>query len=123
MRAGEAAKALRQTNDARTNRMDLRRYSRLIRFRGTSLLEHVGDFQSAGTEPGGRLKARPHKTVRLIPVIGWVSSISQRFRKKRMERFAREFALTEATRVLDVGGVPETWALLDRPPRVTLLNT
>jgi SAM-dependent methyltransferase len=40
-----------------------------------------------------------------------------------MERFAREFGLTAGTSVLDVGGVPDTWALLDRPPRVTLLNT
>ncbi len=39
-----------------------------------------------------------------------------------MRRFAREFGVTSATRVLDVGGAPETWDLLDVRPRVTLLN-
>jgi hypothetical protein len=40
-----------------------------------------------------------------------------------MARFAREFALTAETTILDVGGAPETWDLLDVRPRVTLLNT
>ena len=40
-----------------------------------------------------------------------------------MRRFAREFRLTSATRILDVGGAPETWELLAERPRVTLLNT
>jgi hypothetical protein len=40
-----------------------------------------------------------------------------------MARFAREFALTPNTTILDVGGAPETWDLLDLRPRVTLLNT
>jgi len=40
-----------------------------------------------------------------------------------MQRFAREFRVTSATRILDVGGAPETWDLLAERPRVTLLNT
>jgi hypothetical protein len=52
-----------------------------------------------------------------------VSAISARFRARRMDRFAREFALTPATRILDVGGSPDTWDLLRIRPRVTLLNT
>ena len=40
-----------------------------------------------------------------------------------MERFARELEITAATRVLDVGGTPETWDMLAVRPRVTLLNT
>jgi 2-polyprenyl-3-methyl-5-hydroxy-6-metoxy-1,4-benzoquinol methylase len=40
-----------------------------------------------------------------------------------MERFAREFGVCETTRILDVGGAPETWDLLAVRPRVTLLNT
>lgn len=40
-----------------------------------------------------------------------------------MQRFARELAITAETRVLDVGGTPETWDLLSVRPRVTLLNT
>ncbi len=40
-----------------------------------------------------------------------------------MQRFAHEFQVTAATRILDVGGAPETWDLLAERPRVTLLNT
>jgi Methyltransferase domain len=40
-----------------------------------------------------------------------------------MHRFAREFDIGADTRVLDVGGSPETWELLAVRPRVTLLNT
>jgi hypothetical protein len=40
-----------------------------------------------------------------------------------MRRFARELQLTAQTRVLDVGGTPETWEMLPVRPRVTLLNT
>jgi hypothetical protein len=40
-----------------------------------------------------------------------------------MARFAREFALTPEMTILDVGGAPETWDLIDIRPRVTLLNT
>ena len=38
-------------------------------------------------------------------------------------RFAAELRVTEATRVLDIGGTPEYWELLPLRPRVTLLNT
>ena len=40
-----------------------------------------------------------------------------------MERFARELAITSSTRILDVGGTPETWDMLAVRPQVTLLNT
>jgi ubiquinone/menaquinone biosynthesis C-methylase UbiE len=40
-----------------------------------------------------------------------------------MRRFARELHITAETRVLDVGGTPETWDMLPARPRVTLLNT
>jgi SAM-dependent methyltransferase len=45
------------------------------------------------------------------------------FRRRRMARFVRELAITAETRVLDVGGTPETWDLAGVRPRVTLLNT
>uniref|UniRef100_Q021E4 Methyltransferase type 11 n=1 Tax=Solibacter usitatus (strain Ellin6076) TaxID=234267 RepID=Q021E4_SOLUE len=45
------------------------------------------------------------------------------FRKRRMRRFVRELGITADTRVLDVGGTPETWEMLAPAPRVTLLNT
>src|SRR4051794_26254597 len=40
-----------------------------------------------------------------------------------MQRFVRELGITSDTRVLDVGGTPETWEMLAVRPRVTLLNT
>jgi len=39
-----------------------------------------------------------------------------------MRRFARAFAVTTETRVLDVGGTPFNWSLLDVQPRVTIVN-
>jgi ubiquinone/menaquinone biosynthesis C-methylase UbiE len=39
-----------------------------------------------------------------------------------MARFAREFRITPETSILDVGGLPDTWRMLDERPRVTLLN-
>jgi hypothetical protein len=53
---------------------------------------------------------------------GWVTALSRYFRRRRMARFAREFALTPRTRVLDVGGAPDTWRLVAQAPRVILLN-
>lgn len=61
-----------------------------------------------------------------LPWVGRLPSfltLTTRFRRRRMARFAREFAITKETTVLDVGGAPETWNLLDIRPRVTLLNT
>jgi SAM-dependent methyltransferase len=58
--------------------------------------------------------------------VGWHTAfhtVSQRFRRRRMERFALEFAITPETRILDVGGAPDTWELLPVRPQVTLLNT
>jgi hypothetical protein len=40
-----------------------------------------------------------------------------------MQRFVRELHIGAETRVLDVGGTPETWDMVERRPRVTLLNT
>src|SRR3954469_19918693 len=40
-----------------------------------------------------------------------------------MQRFVRELHITAWTRVLDVGGTPDTWNLPPARPRVTLLNT
>ena len=46
----------------------------------------------------------------------------RRFRERRMRDFAALFGITESTRILDVGGTPSNWQLLDVRPRVTLLN-
>ena len=39
-----------------------------------------------------------------------------------MRRFSRTFAVTDETRILDVGGTPFNWSLLDVQPRVTIVN-
>jgi SAM-dependent methyltransferase len=52
-----------------------------------------------------------------------VHRISTYFRRRRMLRFAAELRITEATRVLDIGGTSECWDLLSLRPHVTLLNT
>jgi hypothetical protein len=39
-----------------------------------------------------------------------------------MRRFAQHFAISEKTTVLDMGGYPAVWELLDVRPRITILN-
>jgi methyltransferase family protein len=39
-----------------------------------------------------------------------------------MDLFARSFSLTSRTRIVDLGGAPETWCRLKVRPRVTLVN-
>jgi len=51
-----------------------------------------------------------------------LAAVSAHFRRRRMARFARTMGITPKTRVLDVGGTPDSWRLLPAPPRVTLLN-
>src|SRR5437867_10509184 len=73
-----------------------------------------------------RHRPRSERVVRYHSSVSWhagFQAISRRFRRGRMERFAREFAITSETRILDVGGAPETWDLLPAGPCVTLLNT
>ena len=53
----------------------------------------------------------------------WFFAVTDRFRRRRMLRFARALSITAETRVLDVGGTLDYWQLLPQPPRVTLLNT
>jgi hypothetical protein len=44
------------------------------------------------------------------------------FRRRRMRRFLRSFHPDASTQILDVGGTPFNWSLVDVPARVTLLN-
>jgi hypothetical protein len=57
-----------------------------------------------------------------MPANQWVDGALRGFRRRRMRRFERTFGLTEATRVLDVGGTPLNWSLASVRPRLTLLN-
>jgi ubiquinone/menaquinone biosynthesis C-methylase UbiE len=52
-----------------------------------------------------------------------LSRMQARFRRRRMQRFLREFHVTSTTTILDIGGTPECWELIDERPRVVLLNT
>ena len=58
-----------------------------------------------------------------MPAQAWFTSLSRYFRRRRMERFARELGIDSETRILDIGGTPDCWALLAERPRLTLLNT
>ena len=51
-----------------------------------------------------------------------IESLSRRFRRRRMQRFLREFGVGPETRVLDVGGTPGDWNTAVPRPRVVLLN-
>ncbi len=53
----------------------------------------------------------------------YLAALQRRFRRRRMQRFAREFGITAETRVLDIGGTPDCWELLAVRPRLVLLNT
>jgi hypothetical protein len=44
------------------------------------------------------------------------------FRRRRMMRFLRFFTVSESTRILDVGGTPYLWDLVQSQARVTMLN-
>ena len=48
--------------------------------------------------------------------------LSRRFRLRRMQRFVRDFGITHATRVLDIGGTFYNWSLAPVMPRLTMLN-
>jgi hypothetical protein len=52
-----------------------------------------------------------------------MAALSLRFRRRRMQRFAREFAITSETRILDIGGTPDNWDLIAVRPRLVMLNT
>lgn len=52
-----------------------------------------------------------------------VAELQARFRRRRMQRFLREFRVTSETRILDIGGTPDCWDLIDERPRLVLLNT
>jgi SAM-dependent methyltransferase len=64
----------------------------------------------------------PGATAQPRPMGAWLAAVSANFRRRRMLRFARAMGIAPETRVLDVGGTPDTWRLLPDPPRVTLLN-
>jgi SAM-dependent methyltransferase len=49
--------------------------------------------------------------------------LQARFRRRRMQRFVREFRIDASTRILDVGGTPDCWELIEERPQVVLLNT
>jgi ubiquinone/menaquinone biosynthesis C-methylase UbiE len=53
----------------------------------------------------------------------WLARASTHFRRRRMQRFVRESAISSETRILDIGGTPCNWELIPVRPRLVLLNT
>src|SRR5438445_13817496 len=51
-----------------------------------------------------------------------IDSVVRHFRTRRMRRFAREFGVTNDTRILDVGGTPLNWSFVASHPLVTIVN-
>lgn len=48
--------------------------------------------------------------------------VAPRFRGKRMELFLRTFAVTNETRIIDLGGAAATWETIGPKPLVTMIN-
>jgi len=44
------------------------------------------------------------------------------FRRKRMRRFVRSMAVDHRTSIIDVGGTPFVWNLIECQPQVTIIN-
>src|SRR5262245_46754470 len=44
------------------------------------------------------------------------------FRRRRMAQFVEMFGVRDDMRILDVGGAPIVWELIDQRPKVILLN-
>jgi hypothetical protein len=58
----------------------------------------------------------------MMDIHQFYARISPPLRRARMERLARELALSTTTRILDVGGTPPIWKLCPVQPDVTFLN-
>ena len=48
--------------------------------------------------------------------------INNRFRKRRMQIFFKEFEINSETKILDIGGHPSTWQGTGFESNVTILN-
>jgi SAM-dependent methyltransferase len=55
--------------------------------------------------------------------MGVFERASRSFRAERMRQFAKDFGVTDRTRILDIGGTPYNWELCPVRPRLTILNT
>lgn len=55
-------------------------------------------------------------------LVSRVALPTDRFRRRRMRQFMREFQPSSGTRILDVGGTPLNWGLVDLRSDVVLLN-
>jgi hypothetical protein len=51
-----------------------------------------------------------------------LQSALRHFRTQRLRLFERTFAISESTRILDVGGSPEIWSYSKLKPQLTILN-
>lgn len=44
------------------------------------------------------------------------------FRPRRMRRLTELFDIDDNTRIIDIGGVPDNWRLIDEQPQLTIVN-
>jgi len=51
-----------------------------------------------------------------------IKRLQGRFRRRRMDLFASAFGIKDATRIVDLGGLPWNWSLLEQRPEVTMVN-
>lgn len=68
-------------------------------------------------------QASANPASRRLTVFRAMEPLQRHFRARRMRAFVEGFGVTNSTRILDVGGTPFNWHLIDVAPRVTLLNT
>jgi len=55
-------------------------------------------------------------------LIAFLTTISSRSRRRRMQSLLRQFPVTTSTKILDVGGVPGFWKDVPQQPFLVLLN-
>lgn len=61
-------------------------------------------------------------TARANRAHGVAHALMRRFRAARMRFFVERFGITDATRILDIGGTAFNWTLIERHPQVTIIN-
>jgi len=53
---------------------------------------------------------------------GFRAFLSSGYRKKRMKAFMHTFDMSPETKILDIGGTPYNWQLINCPAQITLVN-
>jgi hypothetical protein len=59
---------------------------------------------------------------KLMNIHAFLHPFLKYFRRRRMKAFSKIFSMTNQTRIIDVGGYPFNWSLIEEPPSVLLVN-